>query len=326
MQITDRVYGTISIPEGMLAELVESEPMQRLKKIGQTGAVAFLRPEMNITRFEHSVGVWHILEKFGASIEEQVAGLLHDTPHTAYSHVADILFPSENHDFHEQFEEEVIKNSSIPKILGKYGYKLEQILNKENFHLLEADLPDLSADRIDYFLRDTRIYPLFPGELIPQILGQLKIAGNKFVFKDTGWATFYTIMFMNAGKLLWLDPDSHGSYYLLADALKRAMELGILKMNDFFKADEDVWNILKGSSDEKIVQLLAKLNTNTRFLYCGEEEADFAGQNKPRVVDPFVETEAGLKRISEIVPRLKFMMDDYKKNNKFLSVKMVTRD
>lgn len=155
MLIIDRVYGKIKITNPLIIELIKSSPMQRLKGINQSGGPVFLEPNRDITRYEHSIGVWYLLNKYGANLEEQVAGLLHDTPHTAFSHVIDFVFQSEDHTFHEKFMEKVILFSEIPTILKKYNINVGTILDKERFHLLDAELPDLSADRIDYFLRDT---------------------------------------------------------------------------------------------------------------------------------------------------------------------------
>lgn len=320
MILNDRVYGKIVITDPLIIELIASSPMQRLKKINQSGAPVFLDPSRDITRFEHSIGVWYLLNKFKASRKEQVAGLLHDTPHTAFSHVADVVFPNKGHAFHEQFTEKIILNSEIPSILKKDRISVKDILNKEKFHLLDAELPELSADRIDYFLRDTRPDLLFPDSLVDTFLDGLFVKNGLFYFKDRSLASLYAILFLNAGRLLWLDPSSHGSFYLLAGALKRAIALKKITLEDFFGTDEELYKKLKTITDPKIKKLLARLNPSTRFIYTSKTKAEFSGPNKPRVVDPFVKTPGGLVRISEIIPRLKELFDHYKETYKFLAV------
>jgi len=81
-----------------------------------------------------------LLKKLGASLEEQIAGLLHDIPHTAFSHTIDFVFPNKDHNFHERFHEKIIKESEIPEILERYGFVLERLLNEHNFPLLEKKL------------------------------------------------------------------------------------------------------------------------------------------------------------------------------------------
>ena len=165
MIINDRIYGTTKIQEPVLIDLIDSYPLQRLKGINQAGASQYAIKGKDVTRYEHSLGVMILLKKLNASLEEQIAGLLHDTPHTAFSHVIDFVFKSKNHDFHEKFHEEIITNSEIPTILKEYGFDTERFFNESNFPLLEKPLPDLCADRIDYTLRDLVASYGFKGKI-----------------------------------------------------------------------------------------------------------------------------------------------------------------
>ena len=121
MEIDDRVYGKIQVTEPVLLEIMQSQPVQRLKGIYQAGISIRAIPKLTVTRFEHSVGVMYLLQKLGASVEEQIAGLLHDVPHTAFSHVVDYVFRSKEHDFHEKFHEKIITESGVPIVLKKYA-------------------------------------------------------------------------------------------------------------------------------------------------------------------------------------------------------------
>lgn len=320
MVINDRVYGKIRIDNPLITELIVSSPMQRLKKINQSGGPVFLEPSRDVTRFEHSIGVWYLLKRYGASLKEQVAGLLHDTPHTAFSHVIDVVFPTADHTFHEKFTEKIIMSSEIPGILKKHKLKVEDILDKKSFHLLEAELPDLSADRVDYFLRDTRPDQISPNSLVKSFLNGIFVKDSVFYFKDQSLASLYAILFLNAGRILWLDPNSHGSFYLLAAALKRAMKIKKITLDDFFGTDSQLFKKLEKIDDKQVKKYVNRLKPSTRFVYAEESKAEFIGPNKPRVVDPLVETPKGLARISRIVPRLKELFDHYNKTYKVLSV------
>src|SRR5271170_653561 len=90
-------YGTFVVTEPVLLELFDSESLARLKKIHQYGVNYFVKKGSPwYSRYEHSVGVWALLRRFGASLEEQVAGLLHDLSHTVFSHVGDLVFKRES--------------------------------------------------------------------------------------------------------------------------------------------------------------------------------------------------------------------------------------
>ncbi|MBU0670845.1 HD domain-containing protein [Patescibacteria group bacterium] len=153
MKYQDKIYGEFKITEPVILELLESAPMQRIKEVNQYGASYYRFSHLDTTRFEHSVGVYYILNHLNATLEEQVAGLLHDVPHTAFSHVIDFVFGGESGvPFHEEFHETIINNSEIPAILKNHQINSQDIFNHSKYKLLDRDLPDLCADRIDYFL------------------------------------------------------------------------------------------------------------------------------------------------------------------------------
>src|SRR3990167_3900982 len=89
MLIKDRVYGNFQINEPVILELLKSKLVLRLKGISQFGVPDKYHYIKGFSRYEHSVGVMILLRILGASLEEQVAGLLHDVSHTAFSHIVD---------------------------------------------------------------------------------------------------------------------------------------------------------------------------------------------------------------------------------------------
>jgi HD superfamily phosphohydrolase len=130
MKINDIVYGEWEI-EDVLGELLLSSPVQRLKRIHQGGASYLVNPKWNITRYEHSVGVMLLVKKLGGSMEEQIAALLHDVSHTAFSHVIDFVLERKNEDYHEMIFQSIVEKSIIPDILTKHGYNSQEVFQWE---------------------------------------------------------------------------------------------------------------------------------------------------------------------------------------------------
>ncbi|HLL60143.1 MAG TPA: HD domain-containing protein, partial [Candidatus Nitrosocosmicus sp.] len=224
MIIEDRIYGRIEIKDKLIIDLINSKPLQRLKNISQDGATHFIQPIRNVTRYEHSIGAWYLSKLYDRPVEEQIATLLHDTPHTAFSHVIDFVMENEKHEFHDAFTKEIIMNSEIPTILKKHNIELEKVLHKESFPLLDNELPDISFDRWDYFMRDGHSVEMLPKQLIDLFLGSIKEKNQVFYFADVSIASVFSILFMNFSRLIWLDPISHGSFFLLSSALKIALQ------------------------------------------------------------------------------------------------------
>lgn len=184
MFISDYIYGQFEI-EDVLEELILSKSMQRLKGIHQGGASYLVNSLWNVTRYEHSVGVMLLIKQLGGSLEEQIAGLLHDVSHTAFSHVIDFVLDNDAEDYHEGIIMDVLRNSEIPMILKKYNYNYEHILlNSSKWALLEQPAPDLCADRVDYTLRDMYKYGQVSLEDIQKFLNDIIIFQGKMCLQS----------------------------------------------------------------------------------------------------------------------------------------------
>lgn len=301
MKIIDRVYGETEITEPVLLELIESKPIQRLKNIAQAGISKYVMPCREVTRYEHSIGVMILLKKLGASIQEQIAGLLHDVPHTAFSHVIDFVFTSKDHshEFHERFHEQIIMKSEIPSILAKFGFDIKIILDETNFPLLERSLPDLCADRLDYTLRDMTSKDGF-DEKTNGYISSFIVHKNEIIMsnKETAIKLAEDFIMMNVES--WSHPLEVALYQILADALKIALDNNILAEDDLFTDDMTVYSILKNSDNQEIKQKLFMLNPNLEVVE-DEKDYNFKAYNKVRYIDPkFLDSNNVVKRASEV--------------------------
>ena len=122
MDIKDEIYGEFKVAEPVLISLINSQPIQRLKGIDNYGIPKEMYQFPGFSRFDHSLGVLLLLRRLGAGIEEQVAGLLHDVSHTAFSHVVDwAIGDSEKEDlgFNSFLEEQRRQNEKGLKITLK---------------------------------------------------------------------------------------------------------------------------------------------------------------------------------------------------------------
>src|SRR3989344_3073265 len=227
MLIKDKIYGDQIIENQLILDIVNTPEMQRLKGINQYGTYAFVSEMFNTTRFEHCLGVYFLLKKFNASFEEQIAGLIHDIPHTVFSHVVDYVYgDAEKQEYHENHHSRIIKNSKISYLLKKNNIDAEPILNENNFPLLEKEIPDLCADRLDYFMRDTFTLKKSTAKDI----------ANKFM--DTN-LSFWGIGFQA------------GSFQLLADIFKIGLKNDIITEDDFFTTDNEIIEKLKQSGNKQ---------------------------------------------------------------------------
>ncbi len=316
MEINDRVYGKIIINEFVLIELINSKPIQRLKGINQAGASQYALKGRDVTRYEHSLGVMILLKKLGASIEEQVAGLLHDIPHTAFSHVIDFVFKekNDNHEFHEKFHEKMILQSEIPQILKKFGFETNRILDEHNFPLLEKPLPDLCADRIDYTLRDMIAVEGF-SDKIDKYLSSLIVYHNEIIFNNESIAKAFAEDYLKMNKERWSNPFEIALYQILADALKIGLDETIINENDLFQDDLYVYTKLKESNNPSILAKLAMLNPNLKIID-DPNDFEFHSKSKLRYIDPkFLNQNNSINRVTD---KYKDFSDNLIKHKKWI--------
>lgn len=291
MEYTDNIYGTFSIDEPVIEELVLSEPLQRLKEVNQYGASFYRFPHLTTTRFDHSVGVYYILRRLGASVNEQIVGLLHDAPHTAFSHVSDVVFEDASETFHEKFHEKIIFESEIPRILKRNGISVWKLLNKKKYTLAERELPDLCADRIDYFFRDTVTDKQITVEQARAMLDDMTVFEGDVVFRTQEQAKAFGIAYAEANAKLWAHPLQSALYYLLASAMKLSLEESILTFQDLFTTDKEVYDKMIQSGNDEVVELLE--NMEKVEIIQDPDDYDYHVQPKIRVVDPWVLTGEG---------------------------------
>ena len=180
--IRDPVWGYVHVPGPLLA-LVDTEDFQRLRTISQLGFVHLVYPGARHSRFEHSLGVYHLAKQFLVRLlrsdpplvldDEDVrvflaATLLHDIGHYPFSHTLEEL----THFFvsHEQRARRLIEDPSgeISRILrGELDIDPARVANVIDYAAKDREIPQrdlmlarilsgtLDPDKIDYLLRDS---------------------------------------------------------------------------------------------------------------------------------------------------------------------------
>lgn len=315
MILNDKIYGEVKIEEPILLELLKSPAVLRLKNISQFGVPDKYYHLKNYSRYEHSAGVMLLLRKLGATLEEQVAGLLHDVSVLAFSHVADWVFANGREgveDYHDSIHEEFMKKTEIPKILEKYDFVLDRILDEHNFTLLERSAPDLCADRVDYALREFK-YWLNP-KIVKGCIKRLVNYNGEMVFSDKKPAFDFGTDYLELQTRHWGGYQAMTRYHLFSEALKIALDTNILSEKDFYKDELFVLNKVEKSQNKRIKEILAILKK--------KDPKDIKGNSgkkivkKFRYVDPKVILDGQLLRLSKINPKFQGIIDKHREINR----------
>lgn len=302
MQHDDPLYGKVEITEALLLDLIASDAMQRLKGISQHGITALLGITPPFSRFDHSIGAMLLVRRLGAPIKEQVAALLHDVSHTAFSHVIDFVFDDHSgQSYHEEKMEEIVANSDIPAILNRHGMDWREFLDETKFPLLEQPSPALCADRLDYFLRDLEFLRLANSAEVRAALESLEVVEGRIVVRDADAARWLAYTFIEADRARWSSFREVGLYQLTAKAIKVANQCGFLGEADLWGSDEALWEKLQSADHPEVRGLVNLITPGTRFTW-NEKCPAFRVDTKVRSIDPSVAYGRSVAPLSTLDP------------------------
>jgi len=310
MKYKDKVYGEFEIKEPIVLELINSPSLQRLKDIDQVGyRPLWLKPDAQVSdydhsRFAHSLGVYLLLQKYKAPFEEKIAGLIHDVSHSAFSHCIDYVLESgspQKHSYQDTVFGDFVRQTEIPKIIKKYGFDLEYILDEKNFPLKERSLPDLCADRLDYSLRTAVLFGELNGKDKRCLLKNLTVKNNYWVFKNFKSAKKYAELFLKLNKIYYASFASAVMFRTVGDCLKYALQKQYVSEDDLYTTDKIVLEKVKKflSKDKRLKLFWERMNKKIKVSN-NPDNYDVQVFCKSRVVDPLFLSDEKLKRVSEI--------------------------
>ena len=302
IEIHDEVYGDVHLDEPVLEALLGTRALCRLQHVAQSGVSALLGIAPDFSRYDHSVGVMLLLRHLGAPLPEQIAGLMHDISHTAFSHVADFVYSDRTISYHEHKWAEVVADSAIPGILAHFGYDWKTMeVDSERFPLLEQPSPRLCADRVDYFLRTVVPSGLGTQEEVAWALDHLTTHGGRMVVTDLDVARWMAETYLQMDETMWTAPREVALYWLLASAMQRAVSLDLLQEEDWYRTDRELWELLHQLDEARVQKLLSYVSAGT-VVHTDHPEHDFVAVTKVRTLDPMVSLNGVSRPLSVLDP------------------------
>lgn len=160
--------------EGVLWNVLQTRPFQRLRRIKQLGFSDFVYPGATHSRLLHSVGVFHTARRLMTVIQKYMpahdakadqalaAALLHDVGHGPFSHAFEKI--GERFDLkmahHETVSEALIRDSEITPLLREMGSgfpnDVADMVSGSGVRTIFSAVvsSQFDADRLDYMQRD----------------------------------------------------------------------------------------------------------------------------------------------------------------------------
>lgn len=306
-----------------LAELLEAEELQRLKKVGmhcgcEYSSFPLFRFSSPYTRWIHSVGAGLIVWHFTFDVKQSIAGLLHDIATPVFAHVVDFMKGDHlKQESTEEYTRKLIEESEgIQKVLHKYGLSTEDVADYHRYPIADNDSPGLSADRLEYTLgnfycREKKS----PGE-IRRIYRNLTTVLNEegipeLAFTSSEEALTFTLGSLDNSRMFTADEDRFCMQYL-ADLLRKAVEWGILSESDLYTTEEKVLDKLL--QDERAAGLWEEYTRFSQIRSSAEPVEGIYCVNVPsklRYIDPLVVQEGIPVRISKICTKAAEAVREY---------------
>ncbi len=236
----DPVYGFVSVPEGLLLELIDHPYFQRLRRIRQVGLAHYVYPGALHTRFHHALGALHLMQQAidvlrgkGTEITNEEAEaacaaiLLHDVGHGPYSHALE-------HNLIDAHHEE-LSLQFMEALNLQFGGKLDLAIQmftdqypKRFLHQLVSG--QLDMDRMDYLNRDSFFTGVSEGVIgYDRIIKMLAVHQGELVVEEKG---IYSIeKFLIARRLMYWQVYLHktnvAAEQMVIHLLRRARQLAL---------------------------------------------------------------------------------------------------
>ncbi|EMA46220.1 HD domain-containing protein [Halobiforma nitratireducens] len=191
--IKDSVHDHIQV-DGVARALLDTPALQRLRRIRQLGTVSLVYPSANHTRFEHSIGVYHLacealeqLDVEGKRAERvQAAAMLHDVGHGPFSHNLESLTYRRTGRYHDDVHD-LLADGEVGAVLREHDLEPETVADlvagEGRFGQLVSG--ELDVDRMDYLVRDAHHTGVPYGTIDPgRILRELAFVDGELVLEE----------------------------------------------------------------------------------------------------------------------------------------------
>jgi len=302
MKYTDTLYGEQEINEPWVLEIINHPDFLRLKGISQYGYIKPYHPEATTSRYDHSIGVFLLLRKFGLSRKEQLAGLLHDISHMVFSHSIDYALDrqtAEMQTHQDDSHEEYVRSISVSELIKKYKFSISDVVCYKDYQALELELPDLCADRIDYILRDAISFGVIKKNQAVDVLDGLMLRDGIWIFKDIVKAKVFAYLFKKMNNDFYAASWTANMHITVGSYVGYALEKEYIEKADLYLTDEEVIKKINRNIDDAKLDGLWQMMNKPDFSL-DRKNYDVLVKTKSRIVDPWFMYHGKQKRFSAV--------------------------
>src|SRR5467141_5308008 len=298
--IKDPIHGYVRISEAEKT-IIDTRPVQRLRRLRQLAGSEFVYPAANHTRFEHVIGAMHLAGVLSEILpphlevytQEQMrlAALLHDIGHGPFSHVFEPLMVRHLKKTHEDFVPWLVNETEIKDKLTNAGFDAQKLgllavgrlRDRKRPYLDQMISSSVDVDKMDFLVRDSFHTGAAYGSIdVHRLIYTMDIINGNLSVDGRAVATLESFLLarFESFRTIYFHRASRAVQIMIVKALEAARnELHLLDFDgpeDYLKLDDyKVWTGLKECrKSEKIMQDLE----HRRLLKCAYERTLFSGE------------------------------------------------
>ena len=268
--IKDPIHGYIRLGETERS-VVDTRPVQRLRRLRQLAGSEFVYPAANHSRFEHVLGVMHLAGtlsdvlpvRLDAHDREQVrlAGLLHDIGHGPFSHVFEPLVVKHLKKTHEDFVPWLVNETEVADKLDAAGFSprkvgllaVGRLGDKKRPFLDQIISSSVDVDKMDFIVRDSFHTGAGYGSVdVHRLLYTMDVTNGNLSVDGRAVPTLENLLLarLESFRTIYFHRASRAVQIMIVRALEAAKDdLSLLSFNepdDYLRLDDyKVWTDLK---------------------------------------------------------------------------------
>jgi HD superfamily phosphohydrolase len=328
--IKDPIYGYIRLTE-IEKNIIDTLPVQRLRRIRQLAGAEYVYPAANHTRFEHVLGAMYlagiVVENLPVQLtpeEKQkvrLAALLHDVGHAPFSHLFEPLLVKYLNRNHEDMSSWIIVSSQLADAIKAQGFDPNELSGLAVGRLSKPDKPFLrqiisssfDVDKMDFVLRDSYHTGAGYGSVdVFRLIYTMDILEGNLAMDITALPTLESLIIarLESFRAIYFHRACRAVEMMLLKALDAAKEdlevLDVKTPDEYMEWDDyNTWSkLLASSKSREIIKALSE----RRLLKCAYEKTFFAKDEL--VSSVFTNESVRLKLEEEIAAKAKVSISD----------------
>jgi HD superfamily phosphohydrolase len=273
--IKDSVHDHIEMTD-IARDLVDTPAVQRLRRIKQLGTVTLVYPSANHTRFEHSLGVYHLANEALAhlGIEGQqadrvrAAAMLHDVGHGPYSHNLEAVIHRETGKWHDDVHG-LLGQGAVARVLSEHGLNPDRVadLVAGEGKLGQLVSGELDVDRMDYLVRDAHHTGVPYGTIDHErLVRELRFMNGELVLAEGNVQTAESLLLARAlmTPTVYNHHTARISKSMLRRGTERLLSAGYMTAGELRRMDDhDLFSALRDC--EASADIAERIDTRTLY-------------------------------------------------------------